>query len=101
MQSGQSNNGRLLTGGCESGGCSGHEAGCLCCPSLVPESWRIPGEMLVFSPCWNLEEVGFNTSYSNRRDDSASESEGEPAKSKVAFLRVPSSKLPQEGLTQV
>ena len=45
-----------LQKGQKAGGSSGHEPGCLGSPSLVPQSWRTPGELLVFSLCWNPEE---------------------------------------------
>lgn len=47
-----------LKKGQKPGGCSGYEPACLGSPSLVLESQRAPGELLVFSQCWNPEEVG-------------------------------------------
>lgn len=38
--------------------CSAHEAGGLSSPSLsLKDSWRLPGEGLVFSPCWKDRET--------------------------------------------
>lgn len=34
---------------------------------------KVPEELLVLSLCWNLEEGGFDTSYSNRLDELANE----------------------------
>lgn len=49
----------------------------------LQESYRIPGEGLVFSLHWTPEEVGFN---SNRMDELASKCEGKQVKSKISLL---------------
>lgn len=43
-------------------------------------AWRIPGELMVFSVCWNHEEGRLDTSHSNRVDELASESRSKQAK---------------------
>lgn len=60
-----------------------HPKCCLCSPKLAPESYRIPGEGLVFSLHWNLEEVGLNT---NRMDEHGSKCEGKQTKSGISLL---------------
>ena len=59
MWSGKSHNGYLLLDrGQESG--SFHEARCVSIPNLVQKTWKIPGELLVFSLHQKLEEAGSN-----------------------------------------
>lgn len=48
-----------LQKGQKAGGCLGYAPACS--PSVVLESQRTPGMLLVFSLCWNPEEVGPNS----------------------------------------
>lgn len=62
IKSGQSKNGCLILGSRESGSFSIHEVGYLMSPNLALKSWMFPGELQVFSLCWDPEEVGSNIS---------------------------------------
>jgi hypothetical protein len=48
----------------------------------------ISGRLLVFSLCWNPEEVGFNISHSNRIDGLACERKGKQERKAVFILHV-------------
>lgn len=45
-------------GGQKHGHFSIHKAGCLNSPNLSLKAWKTPGELLVFSSCWKVEEAG-------------------------------------------
>lgn len=56
--------------------------------NLGLESWKIPGELLIFNLCWNPKEVECYTGCSNKRDEHAREGEGKQAKGTVFFCHV-------------
>lgn len=62
IQPGQSKNGYLILESQESGNFSIREARCLISPNLVLKAPGFPGELLVFSLCWNPGEVGSHIS---------------------------------------
>lgn len=66
-----------------------HKARCLSSLSLALESWKTPGELLVFRLHQNPEEVGCNTSHNSRLDEPAREGEDEQANTKTFFLLPP------------
>ena len=45
--------------------------------------WKIPGELLVFSLCWNTEDAGVNTGSSKRIDELSNKSEGNRPRAKI------------------
>lgn len=50
-----------------------HDPECLCSPNLVLKVWRVPRELLVFSPRWKLEEAGSQVGSGNSRFNSHQE----------------------------
>ena len=61
-------------------------------PNMSLESGRIPRELLVFSPQWNLENVGSSLSKGNSHQriyELASESEDKQTKSQSFLLPYP------------
>lgn len=77
--------------GWESSSCSVYRTGCLSKPDLTLEAWKIPGEIMIFSLHWELEEVSSNTKKyngSSRTGGLASKSAGKQAKCNISFFHV-------------
>lgn len=52
----------MLPGQDNKGSCSVHKDECLSNPNPVLKAWKVPGELLVFSLNWKLEEAGSKVS---------------------------------------
>lgn len=79
--------------------CSVQEAGCLSSPALVLESWRIPGQLPLFSV--HLE-VGSEVSEGPPQwQDRGQLNEGKSAERKASFFPVLFRGLPPEGVAQI